>query len=82
MDGIESTKLETEDRCLLGPQLLSPLERRRASEARAIGFESRRERRRYGARAAHEFHTLGITCCECRTGNADDVRNGMRPISA
>ena len=82
MDGTEATNFGTEDRYLLGLPLLSPLERLRASEARVFGFESRRERRRHGAIVAHELHGLVIACCECRAGNADDVRNGMRPISA
>src|SRR6185503_91797 len=43
-------------------------------------FDSSRGRRRHGARVAHEPHKLGIACCECRAGNADDVRNGRALI--
>ena len=40
MDGTEATNFGMEDRYLLGLQLLSPLERQRASEACMFRFES------------------------------------------
>ena len=105
MDGIESTKLETEDRCLLGPpDCPRPRNGRRPSEGRfvevasaprlrrgmlgtfaSLRCDSSRGRRRDRATVLLDGFMARCpwrTRCNSEPCNADDVRNGMRPISA